>query len=70
MKEEKLDTTPEGMVQYKELQAKYDAVLKNESVEMESFAKKLQEIVFDYFNLITKEYYLSIDHYSQEMEYR
>jgi hypothetical protein len=70
MKEEKLDTTPEGMVQYKELQAKYDAVLKNESAEMESFTKKLQEIVFDYFNLITKEYYLSIDHYSQEMEYR
>ena len=37
---------------------------------MESFAKKLQEIVFDYFNLITKEYYLSIDHYSQDFEYK
>ena len=58
------------MVQYKELQVKYDTILKGESAEMESFAKKLQEFVFDYFNLIVKEYYLSIDHYSLEMEYK
>lgn len=57
------------MVKYKELQAKYDAILKDESTEMEAFVYKLQEYVFDYFNLITKEYYLSLDFYAADMEY-
>ena len=30
---------------------------------------KLQDYVFDYFNLIVKEYYLSLDKWSSDMEY-
>ena len=60
MKEDKSDETPEGMVKYKELKTKYDATINNEATEMESFVYKLQEYVFDYFNLITKEYYLIV----------
>lgn len=69
MKEEKLEQTPEGMVKYKELQDKYDAVLKNEGTEMDSFTMKVQEYVFDYFNLIIKEYYRSLDIWGQDLEY-
>ena len=69
MKEEKLEQTPEGMVKYKELHDKYDAVLKNEGTEMDSFTMKVQEYVFDYFNLIIKEYYRSLDIWGQDMDY-
>ena len=69
MKEDKSDETPEGMVKYKELKTKYDATINNEATEMESFVYKLQEYVFDYFNLITKEYYLSLDLHSEDQEY-
>ena len=57
------------MMMAKELQAKYDGVLKGESAEMEKFTMKLQDYVFDYFNLIVKEYYLSLDKWGQDLEY-
>lgn len=39
----------------------YDQILKGETKGVEEFKMIVQEIVFDYFNLILKEYYLNID---------
>jgi hypothetical protein len=35
--------------------------VKGEEADLEKFNGELQEVVFDFFNLITKEYYLTID---------
>lgn len=43
---------------------KYDKVLKGEQEDVDKFTLLLQEVVFDYFNLIVKEYYMSIDKWS------
>lgn len=40
---------------------KYDAVLKGEQKDADDFTLTIQECVFDYFNLIVKEYYLAVD---------
>lgn len=42
----------------------YDHVLKDEDKEVTEFTFQLQELVFDYFNLIVKEYYMAIDKWS------
>ena len=59
MKRDGEDKTPEGMARYKELQTLYDNCLKGESEDMAKFDLKVQDYVFDYFNLIIKEFYLN-----------
>lgn len=39
----------------------YDEKLKSEERNANEFTQIMQDIVFDYFNLIVKEYYLNID---------
>ena len=36
---------------------------------MEEFTVELQDNVFDYFNLIVKEYYMSLDKYGSDPDY-
>ena len=36
---------------------------------MEQFTVKLQDIIFDYFNLIVKEYYMALDKWSADDDY-
>ena len=40
---------------------KYDTILKGEKKDIADFDVKLQEITFDYFNIIVREYYMSVD---------
>lgn len=44
----------------------YQKVLAGEQADIDEFQLTLQEIVFDYFNLITKEYYLGVDKWSSD----
>lgn len=44
-------------------------MLKGEDAEVTALTLSLQEAVFDYFNLIVKDYYMSIDKWGQEAEY-
>lgn len=48
---------------------KYDALLRGEREENDLFVQDLQETVFDYFNLIVKEYYMAIEKWGRDMEY-
>ena len=45
----------------KQLMEKYDNVLKGEKKDVEAFDQQLEECVFDYFNLIVREYYMARD---------
>ena len=44
-------------------------MLKKEEQDLEGFTLKLQETIFDYFNLITKEYYMTIDKLNGDLDY-
>ena len=48
---------------------KYDAILKGEKKDIADYDVKLQEITFDYFNLIVREYYMAVDKWGQNEEY-
>ena len=39
-------------------------MLKLEDKDLDEFNADLQELIFDYFNLISKEYYLTIDKFT------
>ena len=47
----------------------YQLILKGEKKDMEEFTVALQDNVFDYFNLIVKEYYMSLDKWGADPEY-
>ena len=47
----------------------YQIILKGEKKDMEEFTVQLQDNVFDYFNLIIKEYYMSLDKWGADPEY-
>ena len=52
----------EGLdAEYTKLMKSYDEKLKGEEQGVNEFVMTMQDIVFDYFNLIVKEYYLNID---------
>ena len=53
----------------KQLMDKYDTILKGEKKDIMDFDQKLQEITFDYFNLIVREYYMAVDKWGQAEEY-
>lgn len=53
----------------KTCQEEYTAILKGEKQDMEKFTIQLQDIVFDYFNLIVKEYYMSLDKWGADPDY-
>ena len=57
------------LVNSKLMMEKYDVVLKGEQEDVDKFTLTLQEVVFDYFNLIVKEYYMGLDKWSQDVEY-
>jgi len=44
-----------------DLRRKYEEILKGEQNDIDGFVEKLQELIFDYFNMIKKEYYLTLD---------
>ena len=43
--------------------------MRTETAESESFNKKLLDVVFDYFNLIQKEYAMALDKWSPDPDY-
>jgi hypothetical protein len=47
----------------------YQELLKGEEKDNNEFTLEIQECVFDYFNLIVKEYYLNIDRMQGNPEY-
>ena len=47
----------------------YQELLKGEEKDNNEFTLEIQECVFDYFNLIVKEYYLNIDRMQGNAEY-
>ena len=53
----------------KELKEKYQAILKGEKADNEKYIEKLQEMMFDYFNMIQKEYYMSLDKWAGDKDY-
>lgn len=53
----------------KELKEKYHAMLKGEKTDIEKYSEKLEEMMFDFFNMIKKEYYMSLDKWASESEY-
>lgn len=52
-----------------DLRQKYESILKNEQNDIDGFVEKLQELIFDYFNMIKKEYYLTLDKQSSDLDY-
>ena len=44
-----------------DLRRKYEEILKGNQNDIDGFLEKLQELIFDYFNMIKKEYYLTLD---------
>ena len=44
-------------------------MLKTETKDMEEYTIQLQDHVFDYFNLIVKEYYMSLDKWGADNDY-
>jgi len=44
-------------------------LLKTETKDMEEYTIQLQDHVFDYFNLIVKEYYMSLDKWGADNDY-
>ena len=51
----------ENEKEYTRLMSEYQELLKGEEKDNNEFTLEIQECVFDYFNLIVKEYYLNID---------
>ena len=46
-----------------ELKEKYHAMLKGEKGDIEKYHEKLEEMMFDFFNMIKKEYIMSLEKY-------
>ncbi len=55
--------------EFKELENDYQQILKNEEIDIEEFTKELKEYVFDYFNIIEKEYMIAVDKWSLDEDY-
>ncbi len=47
----------------------YDKILRGEQEDIDRFTLDLQDLIFDYFNLIVKEYYMTLEKWSQDPEY-
>jgi hypothetical protein len=67
--QEGVNASPEDQAKGKEFQTEYTAILKSETKDMETYTINLQDHVFDYFNLIVKEYYMSLDKWGADNEY-
>jgi len=53
----------------KKVMVEYDVVLKGEERDLEEFTILMQDTVFDYFNIIVKEYYMAVDKWGQDKDY-
>ena len=53
----------------KQLKEKYHAILKGEKADIEAYSEKLEELMFDYFNMIKKEYYMALEKWASDDEY-
>jgi len=60
---------PTLQTQLKELQSKYDVLLKGEQRDVDEYVMQLQDCVFDYFNIIVKEYYMAQDRWGSDTAY-
>jgi len=67
--QEGVNASPEDQETSKKLQTEYTDILKSETKDMEVYTIGLQDHVFDYFNLIVKEYYMSLDKWGADNEY-
>ena len=52
-----------------ELKEKYHAMLKGEKGDIEKYHEKLEEMMFDFFNMIKKEYIMSLEKYASDSNY-
>ena len=62
-------TMSEEAREIQKLQEEYNQVLKGENQDFDKFALSVQDLVFDYFNIIVKEYYLTLDKWCQDQDY-
>ena len=69
LKDNQEDQTEEGKKQSEECKAMYDKLSQQENGELDLFTMKLQEYVFDYFNLIVKQYYVSLENWKEDIGY-
>ena len=69
MKENQEDLTDEGKKLSAELNEKYSKLVQQENGELDQFTLKLQEFVFDYFNLINKDYHISLEQWNSDTEF-
>ena len=53
----------------KEQKEKYHTMLKGEKADIEKYSEKLEEMMFDYFFMIKKEYYMSLDKWASDTDY-
>ena len=67
--QEGAQASPEDQANGKKYQEQYTTLLKSETKDMEMYTIQLQDHVFDYFNLIVKEYYMSLDKWGADDEY-
>lgn len=44
-------------------------MLKGEKLDIENYSEKLEEMMFDYFFMIKKEYFMSLDKWASDSEY-
>ena len=48
---------------------KYDAIMDSRAKEFQNIQIEMKEVVFDYFNIITKEYELAYEKWKEDQEY-
>lgn len=60
---------PEIKEQEGDVRKKYMAYIKEENIDADAYTQKLQELIFDYFNMIKKEYYMALDKYATDPDY-
>ena len=53
----------------KELVNEYQETLRGETNALNNFTQQLQDYVFDYFNIIVKEYLMSLDKWGSDEDY-
>jgi len=44
-------------------------MLKGEASDLEAFTQNVSDVVFDYFNMIDKEYLMTVNKWSSDMDY-
>lgn len=66
---ENVDNNDELKATETELRKKYHEVLKGETEDLDKFVERLQEHLFDFFNMIRKEYYMSLDKWATDNDY-